>query len=105
MYIVNGLEDCPFCKDGGTPVLKVYEADAEGMYSGVVECLDCGVAFEDRCSSLQATKNTLVNRWNTRHEPTCQMIMYDGKPACSECKGELDYNANYCEWCGLKVES
>lgn len=36
---------------------------------------------------------------------TCQMIVYDGVPACSECKGEMDYNANYCEWCGAKVVS
>lgn len=104
MQIVNGLEPCPFCKDGGTPFLKVYEADDEGMYSGVVECLDCGVAFEERCSSLLETRNALINRWETRYEPTCEVVEWiDDDWGVCECGGDVYEHDVHCSNCGKKV--
>ena len=55
------LLPCPFCPDGGTPLLNRDE-DSE---AGIVMCIDCLLATDNHCDWRESVK-----RWNTRARPS-----------------------------------
>lgn len=107
--MVSELKPCPFCPDGGRLEQRTYEATwvpiayKGSKYASAVNCYGCGIFIHGYGKSQEEAEIDAQNNWNTRYQPTCHMIGYDGVPACSVCKGEMDYQASYCEWCGAKV--
>lgn len=80
----NELKPCPFCKE--TPSVGL-----------------CGDRVMHDCETLGELIVCTVEAWNTRYEHTCELIMHEGSPACSEYLAEQDYGARFCDQCGAKV--
>lgn len=95
---MSELQPCPFCGGEAEVYLAARYEDKDYYH---VKCTnDCVYT-----KKAKHNENEAIEAWNTRYEPTCHIIAHDGVPACSECLGEMDYHANYCEWCGRKVVS
>lgn len=39
-----------------------------------------------------------------KHAHLVPSVIFDGVSFCSECRKHLDDTANYCEWCGAKID-
>lgn len=105
--MTDELKPCPFEKPGETHRVEVIET-ISGY--GYIYCLDCEFAFP---SEEELQEADLIQRWNTRTEPTCKMVFNQlaGMYQCSEC-GTYSVTAawnksqgllNYCMGCGAKV--
>lgn len=96
--MMEDIKSCPFCGRAG-------EAISEGNKYWYVACTNSSCPMG--CVSTYTYDNLeqAIKAWNTRQEiwPECTMIMYEGDPSCSLCHGELDYDAQFCEWCGAHV--
>lgn len=91
------LKPCPFCPDGGHPVLRT-EFMSDGYRYTAVACSKCGVIMP---GNYHESGDQAAWDWNTRFERTCNRLDFC---KCSEC-GKLTIEAidNYCSNCGAKV--
>ncbi len=103
---MSELRECPFC--GGEA--SVYESNrwpssGNRITGYTVICTDMDCINYRADDWYERTEKRAIERWNTRSERTCHVVIEDECPTCSECGEDIDPSFTACPYCGAKVVS
>jgi len=79
------LKTCPLCHGK----VEMEQTSKKGY---TIKCKNCLIELNSKCHhySIDWLKNTMIERWNTRPEPRCDMCKTD----CEYCLTYLNTDSN-----------
>lgn len=92
---MSELRECPRCK--GSVSLQRFN-----VHPSLKARIICSCGIEMRASKRDSVED-LIERWNTRAERTCHVVIEDECPTCSKCGEDIDPSFAACPYCGAKV--